>query len=514
MARIHINDLPPTDGLTPEQEEQILGAGRKSFRPMLESLENREMYTVDATAALTAGVLNVQGLHAPWTPQDAAAALHQVGSQIQVLSGLKNEIVRWFDAAQVKPIDMLMSGGNALVNLIGLGKLSADARFSTKGDEGTADVRYINQAVNSFREWDEGGRHNKETTMANGHIVLEQSWEAGGLTKHFVTVSDKDPQGNKRTLVTAEDNGDGTPFVVTTTSPGYNQVVTKFDRYGGMWNGKAWVAAENQKLVERGGKQVVGEWKKESDGTLRWVVTTGPESDKHIEKYQGYGQNGYGEGQLLVEDYKGDALSRRETIQTDGTRTVENFGVENGSKFIKQTEVYNGNVLKSRVTVNLDRTLVEETWGADKNGIAVYTKNVWRTEHHGAEGSKDHISKTVITDGRMIVTGYHLKGIPVYHGLLKYGSDDATVTWVYKLNSDNTILSLDGYRAVEKSWSKEYSATWVRESWGSVPFCWYYLGFDPGQDARWSNGWYEHRPGVWGGEKAAPPPSMDGSDWV
>ena len=52
MARIHINDLPPIENLTPEQEEQILGAGRKSFRPMLESLENREMYAANVTAAL------------------------------------------------------------------------------------------------------------------------------------------------------------------------------------------------------------------------------------------------------------------------------------------------------------------------------------------------------------------------------------------------------------------------------------------------------------------------------
>jgi hypothetical protein len=43
ISRIHVNDLAPTDGLTPEQEEQVLEAGRKSFRPMLESLEGREL---------------------------------------------------------------------------------------------------------------------------------------------------------------------------------------------------------------------------------------------------------------------------------------------------------------------------------------------------------------------------------------------------------------------------------------------------------------------------------------
>lgn len=57
MARIHLNDLTPTDGLTPEQEEQILGAGRPSFRPMLESLENR----VGASAARPAQAGDLRG---------------------------------------------------------------------------------------------------------------------------------------------------------------------------------------------------------------------------------------------------------------------------------------------------------------------------------------------------------------------------------------------------------------------------------------------------------------------
>ena len=43
MARIKIDDLPVAENLTPEQEEQIQGAGLRSFRPTLESLEGREM---------------------------------------------------------------------------------------------------------------------------------------------------------------------------------------------------------------------------------------------------------------------------------------------------------------------------------------------------------------------------------------------------------------------------------------------------------------------------------------
>jgi len=43
MARIRIDDLPLGENLTPEQEELIHGSGRRTFRPTLESLENREM---------------------------------------------------------------------------------------------------------------------------------------------------------------------------------------------------------------------------------------------------------------------------------------------------------------------------------------------------------------------------------------------------------------------------------------------------------------------------------------
>jgi Raf kinase inhibitor-like YbhB/YbcL family protein len=60
MARIRIDDLPVAEELTPEQEALLLGAGLKSFRPTLESLEAREVPTV--TSALGAdGVLTVTG---------------------------------------------------------------------------------------------------------------------------------------------------------------------------------------------------------------------------------------------------------------------------------------------------------------------------------------------------------------------------------------------------------------------------------------------------------------------
>jgi hypothetical protein len=60
MARIHIDDLPVAENLTPEQEALLLGAGLRPFRPSLEHLETREVPTV--TPVLGAdGVLTIQG---------------------------------------------------------------------------------------------------------------------------------------------------------------------------------------------------------------------------------------------------------------------------------------------------------------------------------------------------------------------------------------------------------------------------------------------------------------------
>src|SRR5262249_2159675 len=146
MTRIRIDDLPIAEHFTPEEEEQILGAGRPSFRPMLESLEAREMYTANVTASLTAGVLNVQGAHIQNTPQDDRVAIRLIQNQIQVLNGPNNEMVKSFDKNQVQKIDILMSRGNALVDLTGLGRMSSEPHNYIRTDEGTADVLYLNQA--------------------------------------------------------------------------------------------------------------------------------------------------------------------------------------------------------------------------------------------------------------------------------------------------------------------------------------------------------------------------------
>src|SRR5262249_52733173 len=110
-------------------------------------------------------------------------------------------------------------------------------------------------------------RHNKLITLlSNGDKILVQSWDGGGgRTFHFVTVTNSDG-----TKVTGEDYGDG--FKVTTQVPGVpgTTVITKFDRFGGMWDGQAWVPEDGQNMTSRNGHDVHGSWQ---DG--RWIVVTG-----------------------------------------------------------------------------------------------------------------------------------------------------------------------------------------------------------------------------------------------
>jgi Raf kinase inhibitor-like YbhB/YbcL family protein len=82
MARIHIDDLPVAENLTPEQEALLLGAGLKSFRPSLESLEAREVPTVTPVLGAN-GVLTITGDNTP----------NQVGVSERFTEGRGREIV-------------------------------------------------------------------------------------------------------------------------------------------------------------------------------------------------------------------------------------------------------------------------------------------------------------------------------------------------------------------------------------------------------------------------------------
>jgi hypothetical protein len=494
MTRIRIEDLPNVEELTPEELEKLEGAGRPSFRPMLEQLEGREMYAANITASLAGGVLNVGGQHVQGAPNNDAVTFRRVGDLIQVTQGPNNDIVPikvvsgaqqgTFNAVsrdQIKAIDMLMTGGNFNVDLTELGKMGGNARLDTMLGGGTADVRYINQAGNQVREWD-AGRHNKETNLANGDRVLEQSNFGRNNAERFVTVTSGRTGGN---LMTGEDKGDGDGFRVTTLDG--RPVNIKFKTYGGMWDGRTWVPEQGQQLVERDGKSVIGEWKMIA-GKLRWVETTGDiKTNGRVEIYQGFGEGLRGTKILSIEDYKGGQPAQRQTIDYDTDNyafklTVTRYGVEAGAKFVTQTAIYqaygqednlgspmvkliiNAGDMRSYVTFHLTQRDTVNTDGTVVNEVCakgIYTKNVWKTAKQGAEGSEDHISKTVIENGIETVTFYHLKGIQVKWGATWDGSWDAKATWSYKLDAKGQRASLLSYEASDLgSTNVRWNAWW------------------------------------------------------
>jgi hypothetical protein len=65
MARIRIEDLPPVENLTPEELEEILGAGRQSFRPAFEAMEGREMMDAGLGGAVLPSLLAAPHAAAP-----------------------------------------------------------------------------------------------------------------------------------------------------------------------------------------------------------------------------------------------------------------------------------------------------------------------------------------------------------------------------------------------------------------------------------------------------------------
>jgi len=87
MARIRIDDLPLGEKLTPEQEELILGAGRQTFRPRLESLESRDLPDANINGAVIQQMLPQisQGAQVRLWTQEASALQNQLNeiSQLQ-----------------------------------------------------------------------------------------------------------------------------------------------------------------------------------------------------------------------------------------------------------------------------------------------------------------------------------------------------------------------------------------------------------------------------------------------
>ncbi len=361
MARIRIDDLPAAQDLTPEEQEQLLGAGRPGFRPGFEALEGREMYAANITAGVTAGVLHVRTLHQAGTEKNDAISFRLVNKQLQLFNEA-NKVVKTFDTAEtarIKAIDVVMEGrGDHLnVDFTGLGKLPGSARQMNLGEGQSADVTYTNQRGEKVqahsREYDNGTTHIKETNLTIGvrqFKVMERSNPCGAHgTDHFITV-----EGDEGMWVTGDDHNQN-GFLVKSQIPGQagSMVLTKFDSYGGMWDGQGWAPQEGQKLLESGGKAINAGWK---DG--RWVVTTGSGGTTQVSSYESFGRAGEGAKVLERTTTTATGLKIHGTLQTNGTWSETTTG---SSDFQTRTEVYDkadgDRQLQSRTTKYADRTV-------------------------------------------------------------------------------------------------------------------------------------------------------------
>jgi phosphatidylethanolamine-binding protein (PEBP) family uncharacterized protein len=102
MTGIRIDDLPVAENLTPEQEALIIGAGLRSFRPMLEELERREVPAALAPGIdLTDSVLTIKGFDIPRSASNhvSSVSINEAG-QLAVVRGFNSR-------AEVNPADVM-----------------------------------------------------------------------------------------------------------------------------------------------------------------------------------------------------------------------------------------------------------------------------------------------------------------------------------------------------------------------------------------------------------------------
>jgi hypothetical protein len=136
MARIRIDDLPVAEGLTPEQEALILGAGLKSFRPSLEALEDRQlmaagitvMQVVPAIVTKQVEIANQNQLQVINLKQDVEKAIRPGGTPIDLQGGVGSirNIPQGGTALQ-RQLQAAIAGPGGRVDLQQVGKLILDA---------------------------------------------------------------------------------------------------------------------------------------------------------------------------------------------------------------------------------------------------------------------------------------------------------------------------------------------------------------------------------------------------
>ncbi len=429
MAHLHIDDLAAAQTLTPEELEQIMGAGRASARPTVEALEGRELYAVSITGSVTPqdGVLHLRTRYVPNTVeqdiiatargtrgQDALALLRGASNEIVALNKNTNQVVeiKGYDPKQtVRAIDLVMEDQRLEetqrpnLDFTGLGKLNNDGLHLLP--QGKADVSFIDQA----------GRY----------VEMTNQWL---LNTDVIRIYDKAPGGHRTLLERQMVNIDGWKILGV--------------RQDGKWIQRIY-----------------------NSTTFQWRIDVSQEVD----------------GPLLSQSIRENGDTITYTYWMDGRPIVTKFSASvDYSDDTQRITTVDG--LKVYQRVGNDWKLissrhqeaqgwVEESWGLD----GTYTRNVYTAPHNENyherfEGSGSHIMKTVVKDGLVTAEVFHAQDVKyASQKLIQQG--EAKVTFRYSLNADGTPKELLMYDISPASAPDYLHQTWTKEGgWQGVAEPW------------------------------------------
>jgi hypothetical protein len=423
MARITINDLPPGDGLSPEQEEQVLGAGPKSFRPSIEALEAREVYDASLGGALLPTPLTelapANGSHVqPFTPEGDAQA-DQGGLAIVTPA------LAMGDAVLGPDLDAALWGGMA-PSQEGMG----DVAYSKTPDGGQFSQGPTLQTSpqTGGREWDEGGSHFKESFTPSGDRVLERS--VGG------TLQSRETTFANGVIIRGELKG-GLWVETTTGSKAFQSTVEIYDKVDG-------TLLERTTRLNSGsitlGVRMNGQWfettftgkvEMQKDGTVKMFTPPtipGAKADGDYKIYRRVGN-----------EWK--VIFYKHQIQ-DPTGSLGSALGRSGMCWM------------------------EESWAVDGSK---YTQDIWAVEDHAgaAENDRRHLSKTVVEGGKAKTTFYHTRALTGGNIIYMWGSArheaaDAQVTYVHAVDAQGKLGEMLSFQLIPDG-RVDWGNTWTKE---------------------------------------------------
>ncbi len=171
QLRIRIDDLPPIEALSEEEQAKILGAGRPRARLGIEHLETRELMAANITASLLpSGTLRIEGTDAA----DKIHVLQSDGTSKNVWVGSEPGATDYgkFSGSSVQRIEIFGLGGDDLIDLRGT-NIAHHVKVPTTIDAGAGkDLVYGGDVLDRFpAHWDPKLRIPRGQVVAAASIV-------------------------------------------------------------------------------------------------------------------------------------------------------------------------------------------------------------------------------------------------------------------------------------------------------------------------------------------------------